>query len=93
MLRPNFFCKAMDCVLTEIFMIRRLKEKRQIMMASKNVVLAKQIKMRKKLMEVNAIMIGTRLWNFETSQPEMGRPNRELIGISSRRVPNSASLY
>jgi len=29
--------------------------------------------------------------NFETSQPEIGSPINELIGITSKRFPNSAS--
>lgn len=35
---------------------------------------------------------GTLLSNFVMSQPEKGRPIRELIGMASRIVPNSASL-
>lgn len=35
---------------------------------------------------------GIRLLNLETSQPEMGSPMSELIGMASSKLPNSASL-
>ena len=35
---------------------------------------------------------GIRLLNLETSQPDMGNPIKELIGMASSRLPNSASL-
>jgi hypothetical protein len=42
---------------------------------------------------INAAVIGTRLSYRDTSQPEMGNPINELIGMASRIVPNCASLY
>ena len=39
-----------------------------------------------------AIKRGTRLLNFATSHPEMGRPIKELIGMANKRFPSSASL-
>jgi len=76
-----------------MFMILRLKEKRHIPTTKRKVEWAKPIRDRKILIDVIAIMMGTRLSNLDTSQPEMGKPASELIGINSRRVPNSASLY
>jgi hypothetical protein len=35
---------------------------------------------------------GSLLSNLDTNHPEMGRPTNELIGIASKRLPNSASL-
>ena len=35
---------------------------------------------------------GLRLLNLETSQPEIGSPIIELIGMASSKLPNSASL-
>ncbi|NJB70274.1 hypothetical protein GGR42_000736 [Saonia flava] len=35
---------------------------------------------------------GFLLSNFETSQPDMGSPIIELMGIAKRTLPNSASL-
>lgn len=34
---------------------------------------------------------GFRLLNFDTSHPDIGSPINELIGITSKRLPNSAS--
>lgn len=41
---------------------------------------------------INAMVMGTRLSNFATSHPEIGKPMSELIGIARSMVPNSASL-
>ena len=35
---------------------------------------------------------GTLLLNLATSQPEIGNPMRELMGMTSNKLPNSASL-
>ena len=35
---------------------------------------------------------GSLLSNLETSQPEIGKPSRELTGIASSKFPNSASF-
>ena len=40
----------------------------------------------------NEIIKGTRLLYFETNHPEMGKPIKELIGITSNKFPNSTSL-
>ena len=37
-------------------------------------------------------MSGTLLLYLDTSQPEIGKPNKEPIGIASKMEPNSASL-
>ncbi len=40
----------------------------------------------------NAMDSGIRLSNLDTNQPDMGTPMKELTGMKSRIVPNSASL-
>ena len=35
---------------------------------------------------------GTLLLNLATSHPEIGNPIRELMGMTSNKLPNSASL-
>jgi hypothetical protein len=37
--------------------------------------------------------IGMRLSYFDTSQPDIGSPISELVGMNKRIVPSSASLY
>jgi len=41
---------------------------------------------------INEINKGIRLSNLEISQPEIGRPIRELTGMVSNKLPNCASL-
>ena len=41
---------------------------------------------------INANIKGTLLSNLETSQPEIGKPINELIGIAISIVPSSASF-
>lgn len=43
--------------------------------------------------KINAAVIGIRLSYRDTSQPDMGNPIKELIGMARRSVPNCASLY
>src|SRR5690349_1527089 len=86
-------CTEMDCVLMEIFIIRMLKENAQTAAASKIVELAKPMAIRASANDTNPVMIGPRLLNLETSQPESGNPINELMGIHNSCFPNSASLY
>lgn len=44
------------------------------------------------LKEIKAKRSGERLLKRETSQPEMGSPAIELMGMASSKLPNSASL-
>ena len=39
-----------------------------------------------------ATVMGWRVSNLETSQPDKGKPIMELIGMNNSTVPNSASL-
>lgn len=82
----------MDWVFIEILKIRALKEKKQSEATSKKGVSAKPIHVRATVKNRIATINGVRLSNFDTSQPEIGNPISELIGIASNTVPNSASL-
>lgn len=83
---------VMDWVFIEIFKIRELKEYKQSATTSKNGVSAKPINIRASVKNSIAAIKGTRLSNLETSQPEIGNPISELMGIDSNMVPNCASL-
>ncbi|GAB3536162.1 hypothetical protein GCM10027443_26060 [Pontibacter brevis] len=72
--------------------MRMLKANRQIAMTRVTVVVAKLISDRQTACSTKPKDKGTLLSNFVRSQPEKGRPIRELMGIASRMVPNSASL-
>src|ERR1700752_1431738 len=73
--------------------ILALNEKMQTEITSMVVVVAKPIPQRVIEYRINPKVMGTRLSNRETNQPENGNPIKELIGMQSRMVPNSASLY
>jgi len=73
-------------------MIRILNENKQIAAISMTVEVEKPINVKAKANEENAVIIGPRLLNLDTNQPEMGKPIKELMGINNKSVPNSASL-
>ncbi len=83
---------VMDCVFIEMYKIRELKEYKLSAATSKNGVSAKPINAKANVKNIIATINGKRLSNFETSQPEIGNPISELIGIESSTVPNCASL-
>ena len=83
---------VMDCVFIEIYKIRELKEYKLSATTSKNGVSAKPINVNASVKNSIATIKGLRLSNFETSQPEIGNPISELMGIDSNTVPNCASL-
>ena len=83
---------VMDWVFIEIYKIRELKEYKLSAATNKNGVSAKPINVRAIAKNIIATINGKRLSNFETSQPEIGNPISELIGIDSNTVPNCASL-
>lgn len=72
--------------------MRMLKAKRNMAIMSITVFWAKPISDRHMPCTRKPITIGIRLSNRVMSQPDMGRPNKELIGMVSRIEPNSASL-
>src|SRR6478736_4544096 len=76
----------------EMFMMRKLKASRQMEVTSISVSVENPIIERDMLNRTNATVIGTRLSNFATSQPEIGKPIKELMGMARSIVPNSASL-
>ena len=79
-------------VLIEILPIRVQKANRDTAMTNSAKELALPIRYKENTMIMNEINKGMRLLNFETSHPEIGSPMRELIGITSNKFPNSASL-
>lgn len=70
-----------------------LKENIQIDAISINVVVENPINERDIARKIKPAVMGMRLSNRDTSHPDIGKPIRELMGIKSRMVPNSASLY
>jgi hypothetical protein len=79
-------------VFTDIFKIRIQNENKQTDNTSNNGVVAKPMHVKAIEKNTNDTISGTRLSNFDTSQPEMGSPIKELIGIAKRMVPSSASF-
>lgn len=75
-----------------ILSMRMLKENRHTAITSVVVVVAKPMSDRQPACRIKPTDRGTLLSYLVSSQPEKGRPMRELIGIVSRIVPNSASL-
>lgn len=57
-----------------------------------NGVLANPIAVSPRLKKKKETNKGILLSNRDTSHPEMGRPTNELMGMASKRLPNSASL-
>ena len=82
----------MACVFIEILIILKLKASKQMEVTSINVEVAKPIRERDTQSSTNATVMGTRLSNLATSQPEIGNPISELMGMARSIVPNSASL-
>lgn len=77
----------------EMFNILRLNAKKQIEKIRAAFDVEIPIRARDVARHKNAIAMGQRLSYLETSHPETGSPNNELMGIKSRIVPSSASLY
>src|SRR4051812_20962917 len=82
----------MACVLSAMLMMRVLNENVQIDKINRKVFCDKPIPASAKPTNMKPIVKGTRLSNFETSQPENGNPISELMGMNSSIVPSSASL-
>ena len=72
--------------------MRMLNAKRQIAAIRAKVVVANPIKVSEIASEIKPNVIGMRLSNLATNQPEIGNPTNELMGMQSKSVPNSASL-
>ena len=75
-----------------MFEIRIQKEKTETEITSSSRLVAYPIPSKEIANTTKEANKGFRLLNFETSQPEMGSPINELIGMASNRFPNSASL-
>ena len=75
-----------------MLMIRMLKENRHIDDTSIAVLVEKPMSDNEIPSKMNAMVIGLRLSYFDMSQPESGRPSKELMGIHNNIVPSSASL-
>ena len=82
----------MAWVFMAIFRMRILKENRHIAATNINGVFANPIAVSPRLKKKNETSKVILLSNLDTSHPEMGRPTNELIGMASKRLPNSASL-
>ena len=82
----------MACVFMEMLSIRMLKANRQMANTSVTVELASPIRVRQTEKATKATDKGTLLSYLVISQPEKGRPMRELMGMASSIVPSSASL-
>ena len=83
----------MACVLMEILMIRVLNASTETETTSVNDVVAKPMKNSEAAIIIKPAVIGILLSYRDTSQPEMGSPIKELMGINNRTVPSCASLY
>lgn len=83
---------VMDWVFMEMYKIRALKEYKLSATTSKKGVSAKPMNARASVKNIMATIKGLRLSNLETSQPEIGNPIIELMGIANNTVPNCASL-
>ncbi|GAA4299851.1 hypothetical protein GCM10023163_21600 [Aestuariibaculum suncheonense] len=82
----------MDCVLIEIFKILKQKAKPEIAHTKANVDVAKPMDAKLIEKKKNAKINGIRLSNFDTNQPEIGKPINELTGMAIKIVPNCASF-
>ena len=69
-----------------------LKEKMQSEIISAVLESANPMKVSAMDIATNPNDNGMRLSNLDTSQPDTGRPMRELIGMNSSIVPSSASF-
>ena len=88
----NFFCNVMAWVLTAILKIRMVNANRQIAITNVKMELEKPISASATALVAKAKVSGIRLSYLATSQPENGNPTREVSGIASKIVPNSASF-
>ena len=72
--------------------MRIQKENKQTDSTNKKGVVAKAIHVSVIAKPIKEAIKGILLSNFETNQPEIGKPIKELMGIAKRMVPNCASL-
>jgi hypothetical protein len=72
--------------------MRKQNEKRHMALTKSTRFVANPIHKIAIAKQMNANNSGTLLSYRETIQPEIGRPIKELIGMASRMVPNSASF-
>ena len=72
--------------------IRMQKENTQIAPTKRNILLEKPIERSATEKITNEIRSGKRLSKRDTSQPEIGRPIKELMGIANSKFPSSASF-
>ncbi len=79
-------------VFTEILPIRVQKANRATPITKSTSVSALPIINKEYTSTTYDTINGTRLLYFDTNHPEMGKPIKELIGITNNKFPNSASL-
>src|SRR5690606_17434172 len=82
----------MAWVFNDILRMRKLKAISDIARTSSSVLCARPTPTIEMASAIKPQVIGTRLSYLETSHPESGKPNNELMGIQRRIVPNSASF-
>ena len=75
-----------------MFEIRIQKEKTETEITSSSRLVAYPIPSKEMANTTKEINKGLRLLNFDTSHPDIGSPINELIGMTSNKFPNSASL-
>lgn len=75
-----------------ILKIRIEKAKREMDITSVSILSVKPIPSKPNASKTKEASKGNRLSNLETSQPEIGSPIIELIGIVMSKFPNSASF-
>ncbi len=79
-------------VFTEILAIRVQKANKATPITKSIRVSALPISNKENTSTTNEIINGTRLLYLDTNHPEMGKPIKELIGMTSNKFPNSTSL-
>ena len=82
----------MDWVFIEILKILIEKAKIETAATNAKIFSAKPIHARASASKIKETNSGKRLSNLDTSQPEMGRPIRDPMGMARSRFPNSASF-
>ena len=88
----NSLCKTRDWVFTEIFDIRIINENVNTAITSVSIPGAYPIPAKEITNNTKETNRGTLLLNLATSQLEIGKPIRELMGMTSNKLPSSASL-
>jgi hypothetical protein len=82
----------MACVFTAILKILVVKENRRTATTNAGTLWVYPIRASDRVFKAYPTVRGTRLLYLETSQPEIGSPSKEPMGMARRILPSSASL-